>query len=69
MIWKMLKPKTKKGPLTDFIPYKNFSINYEDVKRRIPDVSKALKLLSFKPEVELEQGLPITIKWQRQFVK
>jgi UDP-glucose 4-epimerase len=49
-----------------FVPYSSFSGGkYEDVMRRIPDVSKARKLLGFQAAVDLEDGLFRTITWQR----
>lgn len=35
----------------------------DDPPRRCPDISKAQKLLNWKPKVELEEGLKKTIKW------
>ena len=35
----------------------------KDVRRRSPDISKANSLLGWKPNVELKEGLQITIKW------
>lgn len=51
-----------------FIPYHEISKGraYEDVRRRVPDVSKAERLLDFHARVELEEGLSRTIKWQRE---
>lgn len=50
----------------EFVPYKKISgQDYEDVRRRIPDVGKAEKLLGFKANVSLEDGLKRTIAWQR----
>ena len=50
----------------EFVPYKKISgQDYEDVRRRIPDVSKAERLLGFKANVSLEEGLKRTIAWQR----
>lgn len=66
MIWKMININDK--PLFEFIPYQSFSGGYEDVLKRLPHINKANKLLNFKPKIELEDGLPITIGWQRQFV-
>lgn len=67
MIWRMIN--SNEEPMFEFISYQSFSGKYEDVPRRVPDISKAKKLLGFEPKVELEEGLPITIEWQRQFVK
>ncbi|HLJ90384.1 MAG TPA: SDR family NAD(P)-dependent oxidoreductase [Candidatus Angelobacter sp.] len=50
----------------EFIPYKQISgREYEDVRRRIPDVTKASRLLGFRAHVSLEDGLNRTIKWQK----
>ena len=67
MIWKMINPNKK--PLFEFIPYKTFSRKYEDVSRRVPGIEKAHNLLNFIPQVELEEGLPLTIDWQRKLLK
>lgn len=54
------------GPLAiNFIPYSSFNGRpYEDVRRRVPDLTKARKLLGYAPQVSLEQGLRQTIAWQ-----
>lgn len=49
------------------VPYENFG-NYEDVRRRVPDLEKAKELLGFCPQVSLEEGLQKTIAWQREYV-
>lgn len=49
----------------EFVPYQKISgQSYEDVRRRIPDVAKAERLLGFKARVTLEEGLARTITWQ-----
>jgi UDP-glucose 4-epimerase len=67
MIWRMVNSNNE--PLFEFVPYCSFSGRYEDVPKRVPDISKAKKMLKFKPKIELEEGLPLTIEWQRQFIK
>ncbi len=37
---------------------------YEDVRRRIPDVTRARERLGFEAKVDLEDGLRRTILWQ-----
>lgn len=37
-----------------------------DVELRIPDISKARKLLGFEPKVDLDEGLRNTIAWYRE---
>jgi UDP-glucose 4-epimerase len=49
-----------------FIPYDDLNgKRYEDVRRRVPDPSKARELLGFEATVRLEEGLKRTIEWQR----
>jgi UDP-glucose 4-epimerase len=67
MIWKMIRPKEE--PKIKKIPYKDISGKYEDVMRRVPDVSKAEEMLGFNAEIQLEEGLPKTIQWQRDILK
>jgi len=50
-----------------FIPYEEFyGPFYEDVKRRVPDITMARKILGYKPKISLEQGLLRTIQWYEQ---
>jgi UDP-glucose 4-epimerase len=52
-----------------FIPYDELNGGrYEDVRRRVPDVSKCERVLGVKAIVELEEGLARTIAWQREHV-
>jgi UDP-glucose 4-epimerase len=53
----------------ELVPY-NLIANrkYEDVRRRIPDIEKARRILGFEAKVSLEDGLRKTIAWQRPFV-
>jgi UDP-glucose 4-epimerase len=49
-----------------FIPYESFTgRKYEDVRRRVPDVSRCERILGVKAKVGLEAGLLRTIEWQR----
>ena len=49
---------------TEHIPYKEvFGDRFEDVRRRVPDVSRAEQLLGFKARISLEEGLKKTIEW------
>jgi UDP-glucose 4-epimerase len=61
MIWGMIRPN--EPPRIKFIPYESFG-KYEDVVRRIPDISRARAVLGFEPKVDLEVGLRQTIRWQ-----
>ncbi|MCB0837189.1 MAG: GDP-mannose 4,6-dehydratase [Bacteroidetes bacterium] len=50
----------------EIIPYDKISAGrkYQDVMRRVPDTSKAERLLGVKAKVSLEEGLKRTIEWQ-----
>jgi UDP-glucose 4-epimerase len=51
---------------TVFVPYSEaFGAAFEAVPRRVPDTSKAARLLGFRATVPLEQGLRETIAWFR----
>ena len=52
------------APNLNLIPYENFG-KYEDVRRRVPDLSLAKKLLNFTPRTALREGLLKTISWQK----
>jgi UDP-glucose 4-epimerase len=53
------------SPVLKMIPYSTFG-NYEDVRRRVPDIDKIKTLLNFKPVYSLDEGLAITIDWQKK---
>ncbi len=61
-IWFIIH-ETEDAPL-NIIPYEQFG-KYEDVRRRVPDISKACSLLGYEPKVTLDAGLKKTIEWQR----
>jgi len=49
------------------IPYRNvFGENFEETRRRVPDVRQAAEILGFRAETSLEEGLRKTITWFRQ---
>jgi nucleoside-diphosphate-sugar epimerase len=53
-------------PRIDLVPYESFSGKaYQDVMRRVPDVSKCERLLGVRARVGLDEGLGRTIEWQR----
>jgi UDP-glucose 4-epimerase len=61
LIWRLIRPSQE--PKLTFQPYASFG-KYEDVMRRIPDITRARSLLGFEPQVALEDGLRRTIRWQ-----
>jgi UDP-glucose 4-epimerase len=50
-----------------YVPYSSFTGGkYQDVMRRVPDVSKAQQLLGVSAQVGLEAGLRRTLAWHKQ---
>ncbi|MCI4671959.1 MAG: GDP-mannose 4,6-dehydratase [Bacteroidia bacterium] len=52
----------------ELIPYDQIAKGrkYQDVMRRVPDTSKAERLLGFKAQVSVEEGMRRTFEWQRE---
>jgi UDP-glucose 4-epimerase len=49
-----------------FVPYESFTAGkYEDVRRRVPDITRSERILGVKACVKIEEGLAQTIEWQR----
>jgi UDP-glucose 4-epimerase len=48
-----------------FLAYEEMPGNYQDVRNRIPDITKARELLGFEAKVSLEEGLAQTIDWHQ----
>lgn len=61
LIWKLVRGD--EPARLSLIPYESFG-KYEDVQRRVPDITRARTLLGFEPRVDLESGLRRTIQWQ-----
>lgn len=55
----------------ELIPYDQISKGrkYQDVMRRVPDTSKAERLLGFRAKVNIEEGMRRTIAWQLPFIE
>lgn len=61
LIWRLVRGD--EPPKIKLIPYETFG-KYEDVMRRVPDITRARSLLGFEPVVDLEEGLRLTVEWQ-----
>ncbi|MEO0140016.1 MAG: NAD-dependent epimerase/dehydratase family protein [candidate division WOR-3 bacterium] len=53
-------------PRMRFVPYSSFTKNYEDPRRRVPDISKMKGILGYEPKISLVEGLERTIAWYRK---
>ncbi|MDX6439996.1 MAG: UDP-glucose 4-epimerase [Gaiellaceae bacterium] len=49
----------------NFITYESLPGNYQDVRHRVPDTTKAERLLGFKTSVGFADGLARTVEWHR----
>lgn len=65
-IWRIMRPH--ESPRISRIPYTTFG-RYEDVRHRVPDVSKARELLGFEAKTSLDEGLPPTIAWHKEAIR
>jgi UDP-glucose 4-epimerase len=64
-VWHLVNPGSE--PRIRYVPYESFTgKTYEDVRRRVPDVTLSKRLLGVEARVSLEDGLMRTIAWQRQ---
>jgi UDP-glucose 4-epimerase len=61
LVWRLVRGDEEVA--LELIPYETFGA-YEDVRRRVPDISRARALFGFDPKVDLESGLVRTIEWQ-----
>ena len=46
-----------------FVPYESMPGRYQDVLNRVPDTTKARRLLGFEAKVPLDIGLAYTAEW------
>jgi UDP-glucose 4-epimerase len=49
-----------------FVPYESMPGKYQDVRWRVPDISKARELLGLEATVSLDEGLSRCIDWHRE---
>jgi UDP-glucose 4-epimerase len=57
-------------PNIKLVPYESFTGKaYEDVRRRVPDVTRCEQILGVKAKTGIEEGLLRTIAWQRSFTE
>lgn len=66
-IWNLIRGPEE--PQIEFIPYRQFPGRYEDVRRRVPDIRLAKEILGFTPRISIDEGLILTVEWQRSVTK
>ncbi len=63
----MVRTATGSVSVVTCVPYEQaFGPNFQDVSRRVPDVSRAAEVLGFQATVPLAEGLRRTIDWFRE---
>jgi len=50
-------------PKIEFVPYESFSRDYQDVRRRIPDLTKQREILGYEAQISLEEGIRRLWAW------
>jgi UDP-glucose 4-epimerase len=51
----------------DFIPYdKAYEEGFEDMQRRVPDISKITALTGYTPKIGIDETLRMTCEWFRE---
>lgn len=63
LVWRLVRDEEE--PMIELIPYETFG-RYEDVRRRVPDLTRAKTLFGFDAKVTLQEGLRRTIEWQTE---
>mgnify|MGYP000338642058 CR=1 FL=1 len=71
MLFRSLLKEISDEPTTSqvkLIPYNEISAGrkYQDVMRRVPDNTKAERILGIKAQTSLKEGLKITFDWQKK---
>jgi UDP-glucose 4-epimerase len=66
LIWELMKGD-RNNPDLVLIPYETFG-KYEDVMRRVPDITKIKSVLGFEPKWKMREGLIKTIEWQKNIL-
>jgi UDP-glucose 4-epimerase len=51
----------------NFVSYESLPGKYQDVRHRVPDTTKAERLLDFRTTVDFADGLARTVEWHRQY--
>jgi len=52
-----------KEPKLKFVPFRNVAGDYREIMRRLPDLSKAKRILGFNPKTPTTKAIEATAKW------
>jgi UDP-glucose 4-epimerase len=63
----LVKKKVNSDSVLELVPFeKAYSANFEDMQRRMPDISKVQKMIGYDPKIELGEMLDLIIASQRK---
>jgi UDP-glucose 4-epimerase len=66
----LVKQKTQSNSEISHIPYeKAYGPNFEDLERRVPDVSKLQKFISFSPATTIDESIEKIIPYCRSHIE
>jgi len=64
---KKIKKKTGSQSEIVFVPYKQaYEEGFEDMFRRVPDISKIKDLIGFKPKTSLDEAMELIIRYEKK---
>lgn len=63
LAFKIAKIMEKKTVVKQIKSEDFYGAGFEDIKRRVPDITKARQILGYKTKVSLDEGLKRTINW------
>ena len=46
----------------EFVPFSDIFGNYKDIMRRVPDLSKAKKILNYSPKITMKEAIPLMLQ-------
>ena len=62
-----IKNKINSTSILKYVPYKDaYGKNFEDMQRRVPDISKLTKLLGYAPKIKTDQIIEEMITWHHK---
>jgi len=63
---KKVKKLSRSKSIIEHIPFeKIYGRNFEDIKKRVPDITKIKKLTGFSPKYALDEALKLTIEYHK----
>jgi UDP-glucose 4-epimerase len=63
----LIKERTKSASEIIYIPYdKAYQEGFEDMQRRVPDISKTKKIVGFNPVIKIEQIIDSVVEYYKQ---